>query len=105
MFGHYFDPPFSYSVYPVWRPSVWSTACITASQTSGLVIIHLNGETVVRAEYSGDNMTDNLLLMNRARRPQPHHGALTDLQAAWSTLIGRGISRLSLVESFIVMLR
>ena len=86
MFGQYYDPPFSYSVYPVWRPSVWSTACITASQTSGLVIIHLNGETVLRAEYGAENITENILLMNRARRPQPHHGALADLQV-WDRVL------------------
>ena len=89
VFGQYYDPPFSYSVYPVWRPAVWHSACITASQASGLVTINMDGERVLEAEYSGENITENILLLNRARRPQPHHGSLTDLQAVFPlSLIG-----------------
>ena len=38
-------------------------------------------------EYRGDSEgSENLVLMNRARQPQPHHGALTDLQV-WDRVL------------------
>ena len=92
-FGYFYEEAKSDGFYPGWQPGLWNHACLTASDSQGVVDININGETHYRSNnYQGtfSRLDTNLVLMNDGGYWEgiPMHGSVTDVQV-WGRILSR----------------